>query len=173
MVQLDKLLGGRVAIKILAFLLKNSSAEFSQTAIRKGLKIAKLSASRWLEFMEENGIVKKSAAGRTLLYRLSRDNIIVKQLKVLFILSELEDKIGNLQTESQIYLFGSASRGEDTEQSDIDLLVIGTDRSLAAKLKALDSRIKVSLFTPVEWLRTSKEDRAFYERVEKDRIRLV
>jgi predicted nucleotidyltransferase len=173
MVQINELLGSRICIKILDFFLKNPSSEFTQSRVRKKLGIAKLSAMKWLNFLVKNRILLKRTEGRMIFYKLDRENVIVKQLKILFTVSELRGKLERLKTDAEIWLFGSASRGEDFEDSDIDILVIGRDRKLITKIKSMDERIKVSFFTPVEWLRTAEKDKAFYERVEKDKIRLV
>lgn len=173
MVQIIELLGSRVAVKVLNFFLKNPSSEFSRAKVREKLNIAKLSVIKWLNLLVKKGILLKRTEGRMIFYRLNRDDVRVKQLKVLFTVSELKEGLAALEADAEVYLFGSASRGEDAEGSDIDILVIGRDRELIGKIKSLDSRIKVSFFTPVEWLKTAKKDRPFYERAEKDKIRLV
>ncbi len=82
-----------------------------------------------------------------------------------------------------IYLFGSCARGEDTEQSDIDLLVIAEEEHqviLAAlenqkkKIKGLKHlRLSIHCFRSLEWAQMARKDAAFYERVERDKIQIV
>ena len=74
------------------------------------------------------------------------------------------------------YLFGSAARGEDTERSDIDVLVIGNekkrrDRALFAALGG--ERIKIVFFTPMEFSMLSRKDKPFYDAIERDKVRLL
>lgn len=173
MVNVDKLFGSRKCVKILNFFLERPNSEFNQSEVRKNLDVSKVTAAKWLDFLVKNKILLKNSRGRMIFYSLNREDPTVKQLKILFTVTELKQKLERTEMDSEVYLFGSAARGEDTKDSDIDLLVVGKDREIIEKLKSLDSRIKVSFFTPVEWLKTEKEDRAFYERVEKDKIRLV
>jgi len=82
-------------------------------------------------------------------------------------------KLEILKYEGEIYLYGSEARGEGLEDSDLDILVIGRERAVINKIEAIDKRVKVSFFTPLEWAKIARDDPAFYERVERDKIRLV
>ena len=78
----------------------------------------------------------------------------------------------------QIFLYGSAARGEDIENSDIDLLVIGkiNKERLIPEIKKISNNIgreiKIIIFNTLEWSQLVRKDAPFYERVEKDKIRL-
>ena len=78
-----------------------------------------------------------------------------------------------------VYLYGSAARGEDVESSDIDLLLIGKlDKSTIVKelnkiSKKIKKEIKFQIFSRQEWSLMARNDPAFYERVEKDKVKLV
>ncbi|MBI4173897.1 MAG: nucleotidyltransferase domain-containing protein [Candidatus Aenigmarchaeota archaeon] len=135
--------------------------------------IAKLSALRKLAALKDSDILLKGNQGRMTVYRLNRGDAVVKQLKMLFTVARLSALVAGKVEGCEVYLFGSCARGEDVEDSDIDLLVVGTNRTAIARLQALDRRAKVSFFTPVEWLKLAKQDRAFYQRVEQDKIRLA
>lgn len=172
MVYLNSLFGNRICWMIIMHFAENPKEEVSQTSVIQTLHISKRSAIKWLRFLEKNRIVMKREVGRTNLYRLNRSNTLVKQIKVLRTISTLLAKATRLEG-AELYLFGSAARGEDDEKSDIDILLIGPDRSGIEELRRIDRRIKVTAFTPLEWSRMAREDPAFYERVEKDRILLV
>jgi predicted nucleotidyltransferase len=88
-------------------------------------------------------------------------------------MSWLTPKLEAFRGQGELYLYGSASRGEDVEGSDVDILVIGKERAIVERVRVIDGRIKASFFSPLEWAKVAREDPAFYERVEKDRIRLV
>ncbi|MFH0837062.1 MAG: nucleotidyltransferase domain-containing protein [Candidatus Aenigmatarchaeota archaeon] len=165
------LFGNRICWTILNFFIANPSIEISQTQIIKTLNISKLSAIKWLKFLEQKKIIIKKQIGRTNLYTSNKENSIVKQIKILNNVANIIEKLP--ETEADIYLYGSASRGENDEKSDIDILVIGKDRSIIDRIKKLDNRTKVSFFTPTKWSQMIREDPAFYERVEKDKIRLM
>jgi len=64
------------------------------------------------------------------------------------------------------------------EDSDIDLLVLGKRSSevidaLDKLGKKIDRKIKPTFYTELEWSQCARKDYAFYERVEKDKIRLI
>ena len=77
---------------------------------------------------------------------------------------------------AEVYLFGSAARGEDTTDSDYDVLVIGKipKQVLHDHISRLKSKrqVKPVVFTPLEWSAMRTKDPAFYERVEKDKVKL-
>lgn len=85
--------------------------------------------------------------GRLKLHGLNRENPLVDQLKVLCTIDELLPKFERYWGQGEIYIYGSAARGDGLEDSDLDILVIGRERSVVGKLKLVDDRIKISFFT--------------------------
>ena len=78
----------------------------------------------------------------------------------------------------KVYLYGSASRGEDSKESDIDLLIIGDIKrqgiinNIDKLSKKFNKKITLQIFNELEWVNLEKKDKAFYERAEKDKIEL-
>jgi predicted nucleotidyltransferase len=140
------------------------------------LKIAKASSIKWLRVMTEYEYISKRTSGRMILYRLKTDNVLMKELKRLKLISFLIPEFKKMN-EVEVYLYGSGARGEDREESDIDFLVIGKRPELIELIgnieKKLNRRVKISSFSQLEWSKMSRKDLAFYERVEKDKVRLV
>ena len=126
MVQLIRLLGNKNIMKILYFFFRNPSNEFSQIKLLKNIKISKATLIKWLRLLVKEKIILMEKIGATNLYKLNNENIIVKYLKILFTISELEP-IKELIKKYKVdgYIYGSFARGENVEKSDIDLLVIG------------------------------------------------
>ncbi len=170
---LDQIFGNRVSWLVLNFFLNNPSGEFYEREIQQKVGAARASIRKWLYALDQLGFISTSRRGRLKLHRLNRENPLVKQLKVLSVMRELLPKLEGCKGQGEIYLYGSAARGEGLEDSDLDLLVIGRERKGTGNLKAIDNRIKVSFFTPLEWAKMAEEDPAFYEAVERDKIRLV
>jgi len=80
----------------------------------------------------------------------------------------------------KIILFGSVARGEDTEDSDIDILIITKDNGDDLKIRdriydnvmdiLIDTMVRISLkFRSIEHYETHK-DFPFYSNVEKDGV---
>jgi len=177
MAQLFELLTKRTAMKILEFFIDNPSKEFYDSEIRENIKIAKASSTKWLRKMVDYGYLSRRTKGRIIFYQLNTDNVLMKELKRIKLISSLVPGLNKMDG-VEIYLYGSGARGEDKEESDVDLLVIGktTDKliELIGKIEEkLNRRVKISSFSQLEWSKMSRKDPAFYERVEKDKVRLI
>ena len=172
MVQLNELLGKRSLITLLELMAENSGTEFTFTELWKKTKLSKATLAKYLQFLTKNEFIEIKKAGSIKLYKYAKENIINKHFKILrslFALQPLKQIAQKHNTD--IYLYGSTARGENTEKSDIDLLVIGEDITKEIKT-ALGKEVKTTTYTPLEWSEMSKKDKPFYERVEKDKIKL-
>ena len=156
--------------RIIKLFVNRPSSEMQLKQIELATKLAKLSVLKWTKELVRQRLLTSRPVGRTSFYALNKDNPSVKQLRKLYNLDFISNRLGNV--EGQILLFGSFARGENDEKSDIDLLVIGKNRDVIKKLKALDDRIKVSFYTPIEWSMAARKDMAFFDNVEKDKVRL-
>ena len=167
-------------LKILVFFLRKPTLKINQGALRKELKLAKATAVKWLDELVKADLLAVEHIGVSNLYQLNKENIFVKQLKILYSLIQLSKfkELGK-KYNLQFYLYGSAARGEDVEESDVDLLIIGKEerknliKEIAAIAKTIGKEIKIEIFTPLQWSMMARKDKAFYERVEKDKIRLA
>lgn len=179
LVQIDEILGNRKLLQLLLFLIDNPSQEQTYTEIRKKTKLSKATLTKWLGFLEAKRFVFMRPIGTNKLYKINSDNSFLKQFKILFTLLSLAS-IAKIAQKHDVgaYLFGSMARGEDTEKSDIDLLIIGKIKKeeiiLEIQLctKKLQKEVRLQIFTSLEWSKLAEKDPAFYERVEKDKIRL-
>lgn len=178
MVQLIEL-GNKTLLKTLSFFLRNPTTKVSYSAMRKTVKLAKASLTKYLKFLLKEDFIRVDIIGLNKIYGLNKENLIVKELKILDNLLLLSDiKHVCLKHEIEIYLYGSTARGEDTESSDIDLLVIGTVSKeqifpdIAKISNKIGREVKFNIFSSLEWSQMARKDAAFYERVEKDKIRL-
>lgn len=179
MVQLIELLGNKKLAEILAFFIRNSSIEISQIGLIKKTKIAKATVIKWANFLVKNNFLSYKKIGATKLYKLNNEDLIIKQLKIINTLIQLQELNILKDKNMEIYLYGSSSRGEDTENSDIDLLIIGNIKrneiiDLIGDLsKKINKKINFNIFNRIEWSMMQKKDKAYYERVEKDKVRLI
>lgn len=177
MVQLNQLLKNEEQLKIIQYFIDHPTKEINQHEIRQKLKLAKGTIIKWLDFLVNNHIIRVKSIGLNKIYSLDNSSVIVRQLKTTSILLKLLD-LDKLSDDSEIYLYGSYARGEYSEDSDIDLLIIGkaAKNELISILdplsKRLDKKISFQIFSSIEWSKMARQDPSFYERVEKDRIRL-
>ena len=108
------------------------------------------------------------------IYKINLQNPVLRQFRVLRNISLLYPCLRDVEG-AEVYLYGSWARGDNSEKSDIDLLVISEERGfgtgeLSRKIK---TEIKPIVLTPLEYSRLSREDKPFYERLEREKLRLV
>ncbi len=179
MVQLIELLAEKNLVRLLVFSLQHPTTELSQVEIRKRVKMARTTLIKWLAYFVKQDIILLKKVGPTNLYSLNREDSFVKQLKILQNLSLLINLKKTLSKHNvKLYLYGSAARGEDTENSDLDILVIGRVKKEEIigeinKLSAgINRKISSVIFSDLQWSEMARKDKAFYERVEKDKVEL-
>ena len=108
-----------------------------------------------------------------LFYRTKMDNPVVRQLKVLLTLFQLDDLIKRTKPFSdRIILFGSSAEGTDVKESDIDLLLLTNERSQLADLVHKFStksqrRIAPIILDPQGFSKLRREDSALFDRVSR------
>jgi len=121
---LESLLTSRVRVKLLSYLLFNKQSVFIRQ-LSNNLKISPSIVKREMENLLLIGIVKKEDN----LFSLDKSCIFLDDLKSIFIKTDylagslkkaiISDKI------QAAFIFGSFAKGNFTNESDIDLLVIG------------------------------------------------
>ncbi|MCX6817598.1 MAG: nucleotidyltransferase domain-containing protein [Candidatus Aenigmarchaeota archaeon] len=112
-------------------------AGFQLREISRMIKLAPKSVGIYLAELEKEGLVireRQKATGYPV-YLANRNNEMFRFYKKLDIVysikkGELLDYLHDKTTPDVIVLFGSASRGEDTQESDIDLFVQCSERKL-------------------------------------------
>jgi|SRR5208283_2888793 len=173
MVQIFELLEKKSTSIVLRYFLEHPSEETYAAQLGKKLKIARKSLFDALAVLQKSQLIELKMIGRTKQYFLKRDDVRVRQLKILYTISNLLPMLNGLEG-VEVYLYGSAARGEDTEKSDIDLLFIG-QRPKGELLEKIqnEENIKPIFLTFLEYSSLARKDKPFYERIEKDRIRLI
>jgi len=176
MVDLFRLVGGHASGIVLRFFLSHPSKKIYAEKLLDELKLSKKSLLGSLTALEEGTLIESELQGRTKLYFLNRNNITVKYLKIILTVSELAPKLKSLKGKADVYLYGSAARGEDSESSDLDILVV-TKESRSEVMKMLSElpkeKMNVVVMTQLGYAELSRNDKAFYERIEKDKIKLT
>lgn len=132
---LDKILNNELKIKILRFLCR-TDAEWSGRQIAQEIKVSPAACHKALRELNNERALLLRSIGRSYLYRLNKENLIISDLlKPLF---EREGKIPDdvyraivrnisslvMNNIASIAVFGSMKRGKERPTSDIDLLVL-------------------------------------------------
>ena len=159
------------AQKILWFFLTRPLDDFLENEIQLATKLSRSGVNYGLRDLSETDYISRNKRGKSYFYQLNRSNLVVKQLKIIETLIQIGaivDKIKPLST--KIILFGSSSRGEDTSDSDVDLLIVSRSKSnLLEKIKQAKTlrKIETIIYTNIELLEKKKTDPIFYEQVNK------
>ncbi|MGM5483241.1 MAG: nucleotidyltransferase domain-containing protein [Nanobdellota archaeon] len=176
-IDLPELFASKNTSLIIKFFLDNPDIEISQIELLRKVRVAKGTGIKCLKKLVEYGMVGYKKLGVMHLYYLENEKPFVKQMKVLNNLLKLQE-LNSLKEDVEIFLYGSCARGEEGKDSDIDLLIIGNIRrhKIINTIEKLSKKIGKSLnfriFTQIEWSMLQKKDKPFYERVEKDKIRV-
>jgi len=132
---LDKILNNEVKVKILRFLCK-TEAEWSGRQIAQEIKVSPAACHKALRELNNERALLLRSIGRSYLYRLNKENLIISEL--LKPLYERESKIPDnvyraivrnisslvIKDIVSIVVFGSIKKGKERPTSDIDLLVL-------------------------------------------------
>jgi len=139
---ISSVLFGRTRRAILSLLYGHPDESYYLREIVRATGFGVGSVQRELAQLAEAGIIRRTDSGHQVYFRANSDSPIFKDLKNLITktagaaeiireaLAPLSDRI------SIAFLYGSVARGEETRQSDVDVLIVG-DISFAEAVKAL------------------------------------
>ncbi len=157
--------------KVLKFLAQNPSHPLMASEIIKNTKTSRAGANIALRELVGAGLVKRSIKGKTYLYQVDFHNPLVKQLKVIESIVQFYPLIKKLEKVSQqIILFGSTSRGENLEDSDIDLFILTRAEEEVRKIIKKYNRhkkIKAILKNSSSLAKLEREDPIFYQEIQR------
>ncbi len=150
-------------IKLLSVFFIEFLKEFHLRELSRILKWGPGKVKRNLDYYVKNKIILEEITRIVNKYKANTESEEFKSLKLLYTLDvllefskELEKKL--LYPEA-IILFGSASKGEDTEKSDLDLCIIGKEKEIDFKSieKKLNRKVHIIFLHPKEVAKTKRE----------------
>jgi len=157
--------------RVLTVFFHDPYREFHLREVAKDAEVGPSTAKRFLDFYEANGFVVKGRRANLVLFRGNLENHGFRFTKLGFFMfraKPLFDLLREAYPFSSVVLYGSCARGEDSPESDIDLLIVGrgVERSDLSKYEAMmGRRITVLVYSPSEWEEKAKRNKPFYERV--------
>jgi len=121
--------------KLLRLFLDSPTESFRLREIARLTKISPPSVINYLKEFEKEGLIKKQIKREIPFYTSIRDNpnfILYKKISILFELNDsgLIDYLWDKLSPEVIILYGSFSKGESIENSDIDLFILGKDKNI-------------------------------------------
>lgn len=163
--------GATNSLKILSFLAENAGREFLGSEIQKTTKLSRAGVYIALRELVKQKLVLKTHKGKFLQYSVVYDDPLIRQFKVLRNVLLLESVILRLKPFSKkIILYGSASRGEDLPNSDIDLFVLSKDTGVAKEILSsikIKRKIQAVIKSPSELADLRDKEKVFYGEVDR------
>jgi predicted nucleotidyltransferase len=161
---LDDVLGNPVRVRLLRILTRNPAQGCTGRDLARRCAISPSQTIAALEQLESSGVVFREVAGRSHVWRLSREHVLVPMLTSLFqgeresletLRVELKGAIRNLPVE-HAWIFGSVARGDERPTSDVDFLVQvrtrGEKERVEASLSAISAQFALRYGNPLSTL---------------------
>ncbi len=140
-------------LNILKLFLEEPTREFNVREIARILKIAPATASSKLKTLEKKGLLKVRKERLLDLYKANSEEEFYKDLKIFYNIRKLKEsglikELNRFYLKPTIIFFGSGSKGEDTLDSDLDLLVISEKTKDFLDKKIFEEKLnrKIQLF---------------------------
>ena len=130
-------------------------------------------ANQMLRSFANLDLLLSEKRGRMLFYMANMDNPLVRQLKILFTLFQLDGPIKQAKASShRMILFGSCAEGTDVKESDIDLFLLANEKSdlidIVHKFNAKSQRrIAPMILDPQGFSKLKREDTALFDRISR------
>ena len=157
--------------KIILFLGNYPERKFFTKEIAEKLRISLGGTHNALKYLAKEKIVKTEQKGNMKFYQIEEENPLVKQLKTTTVIEQLIPLVNRIKNDSEkVILFGSASRGEQTADSDIDLFVLTHNPEIIKKNIAKLKRgipINPVIKTPNQWGELEIKEPEFYNEVKQ------
>ncbi len=159
------------AQRILSFLAQNPGKELLGSEIQRATSISRAGVYIALRELNKHGVVRRTKRGKFMLYAIEHDDATVKQFKILNSVVSLKPLLSALKPlAAQVVLYGSAARGEDTSDSDIDLFILAGDTRAVEDLLSsakLKRKLQAVVRSPAELAEFRGREKTFMQEVER------
>ena len=155
---------------IVSFLSRHPQQAFYSREIADKTHLSQGGTNQSLRELADHGLITTEKKGRMVFYSVDIKSPLIRQYKILRNITLLGDIVKKIkQFAERVVLFGSCARGEDTKESDIDLLVVSRDKERLRELvpQTKDKRvIQLLIKTPQEYVNLENKEPVFFKEVE-------
>lgn len=129
--ELSALLFGQIRSRVLALLYSTPDRSFFVRQIARDTNSSVGTVQRELEALSEVGLIERSLIGRQVFYQANRSHPVFEEMRSLLaktagIFHQLRSALTPLAGKiSFAFVFGSIVRGDESADSDVDLMVVG------------------------------------------------
>lgn len=175
---IDKLFSSKARVEILKLFLFNPNNSFYQRQISRLTRQSIRGVQRELEKLQKIALIEKSVQGNRVYYKINKGCPIFEELKSILLKSVgiaevLKGRLKNSEIKIA-FIYGSYAKGQESLQSDIDLMVIGDVSSkklsgiLSKPKKELMREINYAAFSPQEFIKKVSQKDHFLNSVLRD-----
>ena len=164
---------------VLEFFLR-SQARIHLKGLAKELKISPRTAQVYLKLYEKEGILSKENVGNLTIYSIV-DNPFTRELRRAYMVLKLKPYVDGFvaanPTVTTVALYGSAARGDYDSSSDVDMLIVSSNKSLKLEQihlaeSALGMEIGLEIYNLGEIRRLAEKGNKFYLSIERNNVLL-
>ncbi len=159
------------SLRALSFLADHPGREFLGSEIQGATSLSRAGVYLALRELVARGLADKKERGRFHLYSVGPAHPLVRQFKVLKNIVLLEPLLSLLRLSSiKVILFGSASRGEDSSSSDIDIFVLTRAPEIISEHISsffLGRTIQSVIIVPAQWPDFRKKNSVFWGEIDR------
>ena len=160
-----------LGLEILTFLARNPDQQFYMREIAKNMNKSVGGTHKTLKSLKELEFIKEKKSGKNIYYHINQMNPSIKNFKIFMTINELTPLVKKLRALSEkIILFGSCTKGEDTNESDIDVLVLTNEKDKVNKMMVntkFKRKIQAVVVNAGDLMKIKEKDKGFYQEITK------
>lgn len=157
------------AQKVLYYFLEHPKEQIYDREVSRQTGASRAGANFALRKLAEAGLLSKEKKGRMVFYALQEQSSLIRQIKILQNIILLNPLLLTIQDQViAVILFGSSAKGENLEESDVDLLILTRDKKTIEKKiykYIVPLKLQPVIHTPQEWANIEKENKVFANKV--------
>jgi len=153
--------------KVLNLIADEPYRKFYLREIAKILKISPSSAKKALDMLRKLDLTKEEKIANLRIVSGNIEERLLKQIKITRNIEFVELLINKLEPSTSIILYGSFAKGENDQQSDIDLLVISNKKEGFEIYEYKGYKTQIVKMTAAQWKKAKKDNSAFAKEVKK------
>lgn len=159
---LKSLIGSKTRQTILKAFVDSPDTEFYTRQLASQRHISVGALHRELTNLSSAGILKARKIGNIKLFSMNKKNPIYEELKSIIHKTEgavkfIKDAILRLKGVKVAFIYGSFAKGDDRQDSDVDMFLIGNDIDENELVRAI-SKIEKDLFKEINYTRYTESE---------------
>ncbi len=156
-------------LRLLSFFLENPFQRVYLRELARKLGMSPATVLRGLRSLTEYELITQDKQYRGSLFR-ANSTPYFKALKIAYSLEKLQqfnivnEIVNNANGLITVMIFGSTAKGEDTPESDLDLLIIANKVNTTAGdiSKKIGREVSLHVYSVTKWKETREKNKAFY-----------